>query len=46
MTEMTGRARQMVNAVDVPVFCDADTEYGNPINVIRTVEEFESAGAA
>ncbi len=46
MTEMVTRARQMVNAVDVPVFCDADTGYGNPLNVIRTVEEYESAGVA
>jgi len=46
MTEMVTRARQMANAVDVPVFCDADTGYGNPVNVIRTVEEFESAGVA
>ena len=46
MTEMVDRARQMVNAVDIPVFCDADTGYGNPINVMRTVEEFESAGVA
>lgn len=46
MTEMVTRARQMVNAVDIPVFADADTGYGNPINVIRTVEEYESAGVA
>ena len=46
MTEMVTRARQMVNAVDVPVFCDADTGYGNPINVMRTVEEYEGAGVA
>jgi methylisocitrate lyase len=46
MTEMTTRARQMVNAVDIPVFCDADTGYGNPINVMRTIKEYESAGAA
>jgi len=46
MTEMVNRARQMANAVDVPVFCDADTGYGNPINVRRTIEEFESAGVA
>ena len=46
MTEMVTRARQMVNAVDIPVFCDADTGYGNPINVVRTVEEFENAGVA
>jgi methylisocitrate lyase len=46
MTEMAERARRMVNAVDVPVFCDADTGYGNPVNVMRTVEEYESAGVA
>jgi methylisocitrate lyase len=46
MTEMVERARQMANAVDIPVFCDADTGYGNPINVIRTVQEYESAGVA
>jgi len=46
LTEMVTRARQMVNAVDIPVFCDADTGYGNPINVTRTVKEFESVGVA
>lgn len=46
MTEMAERARQMANAVDVPVLCDADTGYGNPVNVMRTVEEYESAGVA
>ncbi|MDX1747749.1 MAG: isocitrate lyase/phosphoenolpyruvate mutase family protein, partial [Halobacteriales archaeon] len=46
LTEMTTRARQVVNAVDIPVFSDADTGYGNPINVKRTVEEFEAAGVA
>lgn len=46
MTEMVDRARQMVNAVDIPVFADADTGYGNALNVKRTIEEFESAGVA
>ncbi len=46
MTEMADRARQMATAVDVPVFCDADTGYGNPLNVRRTVEEYETAGVA
>lgn len=46
LTEMTDRARRMVTAVDVPVFADADTGYGNPINVRRTVKEFERAGVA
>ena len=46
MTEMVERARQMAGAVDVPVFCDADTGYGNPVNVMRAVEEYERAGVA
>lgn len=46
MTEMVARARQMVIAVDAPIFCDADTGYGNPINVRRTVREFENSGVA
>jgi methylisocitrate lyase len=46
LTEMTDRARRMANAVDVPVFADADTGYGNPINVRRTITEFEAAGVA
>ncbi|AUV80813.1 carboxyvinyl-carboxyphosphonate phosphorylmutase [Salinigranum rubrum] len=46
MTEMVERARSMVEAVDVPVFCDADTGYGNPLNVARTVESYERAGVA
>ncbi|WP_435181038.1 isocitrate lyase/PEP mutase family protein [Halorussus sp. AFM4] len=46
LTEMTDRARRMATAVDVPVFADADTGYGNPINVRRTVEEYEAAGVA
>lgn len=46
MTEMVRRGRQMAGAVDIPVFCDADTGYGNPLNVRRTVGEFEHAGVA
>ncbi|MFB6310223.1 MAG: oxaloacetate decarboxylase [Salinirussus sp.] len=46
LTEMAERARQMATAVDLPVFCDADTGYGNPLNVRRTVEEYEAAGVA
>lgn len=46
MTEMVDRARNIVEAVDVPVFCDADTGYGNPLNVRRTVERYEAAGVA
>ncbi|MFB6168508.1 MAG: oxaloacetate decarboxylase [Haloferacaceae archaeon] len=46
MTEMVDRARGIVEAVDVPVFCDADTGYGNALNVYRTVEAYERAGVA
>lgn len=46
MTEMLDRARTFTEAVDVPVFCDADTGYGNPLNVRRTAERFEAAGVA
>jgi carboxyvinyl-carboxyphosphonate phosphorylmutase len=46
MTEMVSQARNIVNAVDLPVICDADNGYGNPINVIRTVREYEQAGVA
>ncbi len=46
MTEMVDNARRIVAAVDVPVVADADTGYGNSINVIRTVREYESAGVA
>jgi len=46
MTEMVANARAISNSVNVPVICDADTGYGNPLNVWRTVREFEDAGAA
>lgn len=38
--------RRIVDAVDVPVFADADTGYGNVLNVRRTVMDFERAGAS
>ena len=46
LTEMVDNARRIVEAVDVPVIADADTGYGNPLNVIRTVHEYERAGVA
>src|SRR5271163_4215917 len=46
MTEMVQNVRVIANAVNVPVICDADTGYGNPVNVWRTVREYEAAGAA
>ena len=44
LTEMVDNARRIAQAVDIPVIADADTGYGNPINVIRTVREYEAAG--
>ena len=46
MTEMVNQARNIVNATDMPLICDADNGYGNPINVIRTVREYERVGVA
>jgi len=46
MSEMVDNARRIVQAVAVPVIADADTGYGNPLNVIRTVQEYERAGVA
>lgn len=46
LTEMVDNARRIANAVDIPAIADADTGYGNAINVIRTVREFEAAGIA
>ncbi len=46
MTEMVANAKYVANAVDIPVICDADTGYGNPLNVLRTVREYEAAGVA
>jgi carboxyvinyl-carboxyphosphonate phosphorylmutase len=46
MSEMVANAHRIVEAVGVPVIADADTGYGNPINVIRTVHEYEQAGVA
>jgi 2-methylisocitrate lyase-like PEP mutase family enzyme len=46
MTEMVTNAKYIANAVNIPVVCDADTGYGNPLNVQRTVREYEAAGVA
>ena len=46
MTEMVSNAKYIADAVDVPVICDADTGYGNPLNVQRTVREYQAAGVA
>jgi 2,3-dimethylmalate lyase len=46
LPEMVDNARRIASAVDIPVIADADTGYGNSINVIRTVREYEAAGVA
>ncbi len=46
MTENLEVARHIADAVSVPVIADCDNGYGNAINVIRTVEEYEKAGIA
>jgi 2,3-dimethylmalate lyase len=46
MSEMVDNVRRIVRAIDVPLIADADTGYGNAINVVRTVQEYEQAGVA
>ena len=46
MSEMVARAACMVEAVNIPVIADGDTGFGNAINVMRTVREYEKAGVA
>ncbi|MEL7623043.1 MAG: isocitrate lyase/PEP mutase family protein [Clostridiales bacterium] len=46
MSEMVMRANTFVEAAGVPVIADADTGFGNAINVIRTIREYEKAGVA
>jgi carboxyvinyl-carboxyphosphonate phosphorylmutase len=46
LPEMVDNARRIAAAVEIPVIADADTGYGNAINVMRTVREFEAAGVA
>lgn len=46
MTEMVANAYTIANASQCPVICDADTGYGNELNMTRTVHEFERAGVA
>jgi 2-methylisocitrate lyase-like PEP mutase family enzyme len=45
-TEMADTARRVCRLTDRPVLVDADTGYGNALNVIRTVELYQNAGAA
>jgi 2-methylisocitrate lyase-like PEP mutase family enzyme len=46
MTEMADNAGRIAACVDIPLIADADTGYGNPLNVIRTVGVYEAAGVA
>ncbi|MEX2025651.1 MAG: methylisocitrate lyase [Pirellulaceae bacterium] len=46
LTELATQTALFARAVDIPVIVDADTGFGEPVNVERTVRELESAGAA
>jgi phosphoenolpyruvate phosphomutase len=46
MTENLEAVRQINEAISIPVIADCDTGFGNAINVMRTVEEYEQAGIA
>lgn len=46
VTEMAGAVRRMAQRVAIPVVADGDTGHGDLHNVVRTVQEFERAGAA
>lgn len=46
LDEMVKATKYIVDAVDIPVIVDIDTGYGEALNVMRAVREFESIGAA
>jgi len=46
MTEMLARANNFASAVNIPVIADGDTGFGNAINVMRTVRQYEMVGVA
>jgi len=46
MNDVVSVARSLTLKAKIPYICDADTGYGNPLNVIRTVHELERAGMA
>ena len=46
MSEMADNAGRIAAAIKLPVIADADTGYGNELNVIRTVREYEKRGVA
>jgi carboxyvinyl-carboxyphosphonate phosphorylmutase len=46
ISEMANHAKNLVLAIDVPLFVDGDSGYGNALNMHRTVREFQQAGVA
>ncbi len=46
LTEVAGRAKQIARMTDLPSIVDADTGFGEPMNVARTVQELEDSGVA
>jgi 2-methylisocitrate lyase-like PEP mutase family enzyme len=46
LTEMVNKAREIVDAVNIPIVSDCETGYGNAVNTTRAVREFEKAGVA
>jgi len=46
LSEFADQAHRICRAGDLPLLCDADHGYGNGLNVMRTVEELETAGVA
>jgi methylisocitrate lyase len=46
LTEVAGRTRQIARVTELPALADADTGFGEPMNVARTVQELEDAGLA
>lgn len=46
LTEMVNTCKTLAMTLNIPLICDADTGYGNALNTIRTVHEYEMAGAA
>lgn len=46
LTEVAGRGAQIARMTDLPTLIDADTGFGEPMNVARTIQELENAGLA
>ncbi|WP_377299451.1 oxaloacetate decarboxylase [Rhizobium sp. SGZ-381] len=46
LTEVVSAASAISDAIDLPIIVDADTGFGNPLNMVRTIRSLERAGAA